>query len=262
MLIAATGIISVRLQYVCFRLRLKYCCLTLIVAVLRLITCDAADRYIQRRVATVWDAFCDRKPAALTPGQQWLSHAHCRFLADTFVLFSMCCCVHAWACGVQCFLLYTCRSFAAEMQRPFADPFLLPSFSFAHAHDLALAHAHALAHSLCVYFPLLLGLCLSHILPHPLVLQFARALSEINPDGTVAKVYENRVAPMLMFAFQGAPLLFPHLLEVVPEGVISGTLTFVGLAGILSHNQFVERCVLCFCNSDDWPKDRDYSGVR
>ena len=75
-------------------------------------------------------------------------------------------------------------------------------------------------------------------------------------------MYENRVAPLIMYALQGLPLLFPHLLEVVPEGVVSGTLTFVGLAGILSHNEFVERCYLCFCSSDSWPSDRNYSGVR
>jgi len=111
-----------------------------------------------------------------------------------------------------------------------------------------------------VIFPLFGMPFVTASLPHSP--QFARALSTINADGSVGKVYENRVAPTIMFAAQGLPLLFPHLLEVVPEGVISGTLTFVGLAGILSHNQFVERCVMCFSNSADWPVDRDYSGVK
>ena len=56
-------------------------------------------------------------------------------------------------------------------------------------------------------------------------------------------------------------LAVPMVLELCPEGVINGILTFVGLAGILPHtgNQFVDRAVLLLTHPANFPTDKLYT---
>ena len=63
--------------------------------------------------------------------------------------------------------------------------------------------------------------------------QFVKALTERDHvTGQLVKVHESRLAPFLVYLFCFLALAVPQVLEVVPEGVVNGILTFVGLAGI------------------------------
>lgn len=62
--------------------------------------------------------------------------------------------------------------------------------------------------------------------------QFVRALSARRADGGY-DVAESRVAPLLVYAMIGLPLLAPRLIKAVPEAAIDGVLMFVGYEGIV-----------------------------
>jgi hypothetical protein len=46
------------------------------------------------------------------------------------------------------------------------------------------------------------------------------------------------------------------------QGVVDGILTFVGVAGLLSKNQFVERVFLLLTPASELPQDEVYTSVR
>lgn len=75
------------------------------------------------------------------------------------------------------------------------------------------------------------------------------------------RVHENRVAPFLLYAICGLALVIPSVLEVIPEGVVNGILTFVGLAGLLAKNQFVERVRLLLTQAKHFPREETYTMV-
>ena len=56
--------------------------------------------------------------------------------------------------------------------------------------------------------------------------QFVRALSL---EGAPPVVAENRVAPLLMYAMLGLPLLAPGVLGLIPRAAINGVLIYVGM---------------------------------
>ena len=62
--------------------------------------------------------------------------------------------------------------------------------------------------------------------------QFVAALTTRKP-GADPHVAEPRVAPLLMYALIGLPLLTPSVLELIPNAAIYGVLAFVGLEGIV-----------------------------
>ena len=62
--------------------------------------------------------------------------------------------------------------------------------------------------------------------------QFVAALTTRKP-GADPHVAESRVAPLLMYALIGLPLLTPSVLELIPNAAIYGVLAFVGLEGIV-----------------------------
>jgi len=66
--------------------------------------------------------------------------------------------------------------------------------------------------------------------------QFVRALTVAPRPGENKRpfVVENRVAPLLMYAMLGLPLLFPQLLALIPRAAIQGVLVYVGAEGILA----------------------------
>jgi len=64
--------------------------------------------------------------------------------------------------------------------------------------------------------------------------QFVRSLAINAGNGSEMQVAESRVAPLLMYALVGLPLLAPSLLGHIPEAAIDGILTFVGYEGIVS----------------------------
>lgn len=55
--------------------------------------------------------------------------------------------------------------------------------------------------------------------------------------------------------------MIPSVLEVIPEGVVNGILTFVGLAGLLAKNQFVERVLLLLTPPKHFPREESYTMV-
>ena len=57
------------------------------------------------------------------------------------------------------------------------------------------------------------------------------------------RVFENRLAPFLMYLLIGMPVFVPKVMTYVPDGAVDGVLTFVGVAGIISDNQLWERIV-------------------
>lgn len=74
-------------------------------------------------------------------------------------------------------------------------------------------------------------------------------------------MYENRIAPLLLYAFCGLALVIPSVLEIIPEGVVNGILTFVGVAGLLAKNQFVERVSLLLTPAKHFPREETYTMV-
>mmetsp|Transcript_29619 Transcript_29619/g.34070 ORF Transcript_29619/g.34070 Transcript_29619/m.34070 type:complete len:607 (-) Transcript_29619:47-1867(-) len=79
--------------------------------------------------------------------------------------------------------------------------------------------------------------------------QFIKSLTDYDKSCTpwkVIHVHESRLAPMLVYALCFTCLVVPSFIEMCPEGVVNGILTFVGLQGILpgTGNQLIDRCVL------------------
>eukprot|EP00040_Diaphanoeca_grandis_P024921 m.137704 g.137704 ORF g.137704 m.137704 type:complete len:614 (-) comp29938_c0_seq1:710-2551(-) len=92
--------------------------------------------------------------------------------------------------------------------------------------------------------------------------QFVKALTTHDPQtGKIVKVNENRIAPLLVYALCFLALGVPGALELCPEGVINGILTFVGVAGILpgTGNQFIDRVVLFITHPSNFPNDKLYT---
>eukprot|EP00550_Attheya_septentrionalis_P003091 CAMPEP_0198282278 /NCGR_PEP_ID=MMETSP1449-20131203/2126_1 /TAXON_ID=420275 /ORGANISM="Attheya septentrionalis, Strain CCMP2084" /LENGTH=593 /DNA_ID=CAMNT_0043978475 /DNA_START=223 /DNA_END=2004 /DNA_ORIENTATION=+ len=93
--------------------------------------------------------------------------------------------------------------------------------------------------------------------------QFTKALTDYDKTRIpwkVTKVHESRVAPMLVYMLCFCGLVVPSVLELCPEGVVNGTLTFVGLQGILpgTGNQLMDRCVLLLTAPSEF---RDHSNA-
>jgi hypothetical protein len=66
--------------------------------------------------------------------------------------------------------------------------------------------------------------------------QFTKALTDYDKTTspwTVLRVHESRIAPTLVYVLCFFGLIVPSALELCPEGVINGILTFVGLQGAL-----------------------------
>jgi solute carrier family 4 (anion exchanger) protein 1 len=89
--------------------------------------------------------------------------------------------------------------------------------------------------------------------------QFTKALTDYDKTKTpweVEKVHESRVAPMLVYLLCFCGLVVPSVLELCPEGVVNGTLTFVGIQGILpgTGNQLIDRCVLLITAPSEFPE--------
>jgi hypothetical protein len=75
--------------------------------------------------------------------------------------------------------------------------------------------------------------------------QFVRALSFAPArPGAAPVVAENRVAPLLMYAMLGLPLLVPSLLQMIPRAAINGVLVYVGMEGILTTQLWRRVCLL------------------
>lgn len=75
--------------------------------------------------------------------------------------------------------------------------------------------------------------------------QFVRALSFAPArPGAAPVVAENRVAPLLMYAMLGLPLLVPSLLQLIPRAAINGVLVYVGMEGILTTQLWRRVCLL------------------
>ena len=92
--------------------------------------------------------------------------------------------------------------------------------------------------------------------------QFVRALTILPTEGSKAPpfVAENRVAPLLMYAMLGLPLLFPAVLEVIPRAAINGVLAYVGVEGILT-TQLFSRTLLLLSPPASFPKPLAALGV-
>lgn len=87
--------------------------------------------------------------------------------------------------------------------------------------------------------------------------QFTKALTDYDKSTTPwtpTYVHESRIAPILVYILCFFGLVFPSVLELCPEGVVNGILTFVGLQGILpwSGNQFIDRCVLLLTDPSEF----------
>jgi len=65
-------------------------------------------------------------------------------------------------------------------------------------------------------------------------------------------VAESRVAPLLMYAMIGLPLLAPSLLASIPEAAIDGILVYVGYEGIIATGLW-GRIALMFTPADEFP---------
>ena len=89
-----------------------------------------------------------------------------------------------------------------------------------------------------------------------------RALTILPTEGSKAPpfVAENRVAPLLMYAMLGLPLLFPAVLEVIPRAAINGVLAYVGVEGILT-TQLFSRTLLLLSPPASFPKPLAALGV-
>ena len=75
--------------------------------------------------------------------------------------------------------------------------------------------------------------------------QFVRALSLApTKPGAPPVVAENRLAPLLMYAMLGLPLLVPGALQLIPRAAINGVLVYVGMEGILSTSLWSRACLL------------------
>lgn len=89
--------------------------------------------------------------------------------------------------------------------------------------------------------------------------QFTKALTDYDKTKTpweVKKVHESRVAPTLVYVLCFMGLVLPSVLELCPEGVVNGILTFVGLQGILpgTGNQLIDRVVLLVTSPSEFPE--------
>lgn len=87
--------------------------------------------------------------------------------------------------------------------------------------------------------------------------QFTKALTDYDKTTdpwSVVRVHESRIAPMLVYVLCFCGLVVPSVLELCPEGVVNGILTFVGLQGILpgTGNQMIDRCVLLLTSPDEF----------
>ena len=82
--------------------------------------------------------------------------------------------------------------------------------------------------------------------------QFVRALTK--PVGRFEHVvYENRIAPLVMYFLIGGSLLFtPELIELIPEAAVDGILVVVGVVGLFEC-QLWSRLFLLITPSADFP---------
>lgn len=88
--------------------------------------------------------------------------------------------------------------------------------------------------------------------------QFTKALTDYDKSESpwrVLRVHESRVAPTIVYGLCLFGLVIPSALELCPEGVVNGILTFVGLQGILpgTGNQLIDRIVLLFTAPSEFP---------
>eukprot|EP00730_Choanoeca_flexa_P001165 TRINITY_DN10511_c0_g2_i1.p1 TRINITY_DN10511_c0_g2~~TRINITY_DN10511_c0_g2_i1.p1 ORF type:complete len:558 (+),score=118.55 TRINITY_DN10511_c0_g2_i1:61-1734(+) len=91
--------------------------------------------------------------------------------------------------------------------------------------------------------------------------QFARALSDTTRNGQVLKVRENRLAPLIVYGLCLVAIWARPVLTAIPEGVVDGILTFVGVSGLLAKNQFIERVWLLLTPASDHPENEVYTAV-
>eukprot|EP00045_Choanoeca_perplexa_P005190 m.44001 g.44001 ORF g.44001 m.44001 type:complete len:555 (+) comp12983_c0_seq1:96-1760(+) len=91
--------------------------------------------------------------------------------------------------------------------------------------------------------------------------QFARALSDTTRNGQILKVRENRIAPLIVYGLCLVAIWARPVLTAIPEGVVDGILTFVGVSGLLAKNQFIERVWLLLTPKQDHPQEEVYTSV-
>lgn len=115
--------------------------------------------------------------------------------------------------------------------------------SYQHASFVALGLLNAVATAFGLPF-------VTGSLPHSP--QLVKALTVRRADGSIDRVAESRVAPILVYLLIGLPLFAPHVLKVLPEAVIDGVLAYVGYEGIASTLLF-ERCLLVVTPKREYP---------
>ena len=76
----------------------------------------------------------------------------------------------------------------------------------------------------------------------------------------ISAVFENRVAPFLMYFLIGLTLLVPQIIEVIPEGCVDGLLMFVGIAGLFDCELWY-RLQLLYHLPSDYPRNAKYTNV-
>lgn len=75
-------------------------------------------------------------------------------------------------------------------------------------------------------------------------IQFVRSLADVDHEGKIKKVHENRIAPLIANILVGVSIFLLNVLRNLPVATLDGLFLFMGVGGLVGGNQLAERIAM------------------